>query len=152
MGSSISADVKTVTNRPGSAPGTGRRSSAFTTHAIAGPFTLYSETYPPNGIQNDLDGFADKADLCPNEVGPESERGCPKVYKDVEVTALVTPTEKSLAGDYMTTLRASSRGETASTQFRVTVTTSTLWGIVGVGIIGIALLIMVGAVARFGRR
>jgi len=72
--------------------------------------------------------------------------------KDVEVTALVTPTEKSLAGDYMTTLRASSRGESASTQFRVTVTTSTLWGIVGAGIIGAALLIMVGAVARFGRR
>lgn len=72
--------------------------------------------------------------------------------KDVEVTALVTPTEKSLAGDYMTTLRASSRGETASTQFRVTVTTSTLWGIVAVGIVGMALLIMVGAVMRFGRR
>jgi outer membrane protein OmpA-like peptidoglycan-associated protein len=35
---------------------------------------------------NDLDGFADKSDLCPNEVGPEAERGCPKVYKDVEVT------------------------------------------------------------------
>jgi len=72
--------------------------------------------------------------------------------KDAEVTALITPTEKSLAGDYMSTLRASSRGETASTQFRVTVTTSTLWGIVGAGIIGIALLLMVGAVARFGRR
>jgi uncharacterized membrane protein len=72
--------------------------------------------------------------------------------KDAEVTALITPTEKSLAGDYMTTLRASSRGETASTQFRVTVTTSTLWGIVGAGIIGVALLLMVGAVARFGRR
>ena len=72
--------------------------------------------------------------------------------KDFEVTALITPTEKSLAGDYMSTLRASSRGETASTQFRVTVTTSTLWGIAGAGIIGIALLLMVGAVARFGRR
>ena len=72
--------------------------------------------------------------------------------KDVEVTALITPTEKSLAGDYMSTLRASSRGETASTQFRVTVTTSTLWGIAGAGIIGVALLLMVGAVARFGRR
>ena len=72
--------------------------------------------------------------------------------KDVEVTALVTPTEKSLAGDYMTTLRAASRGETAATQFRVTVTTSTLWGIVAVGIVGAALLIMVGAVMRFGRR
>jgi uncharacterized membrane protein len=72
--------------------------------------------------------------------------------KDVEVTALITPTEKSLAGDYMSTLRASSRGENASTQFRVTVTTSTLWGIAGAGIIGVALLLMVGAVARFGRR
>lgn len=72
--------------------------------------------------------------------------------KDAEVTALITPTEKSLAGDYMSTLRASSRGETASTQFRVTVTTSTLWGIAGAGIIGVALLLMVGAVARFGRR
>jgi uncharacterized membrane protein len=72
--------------------------------------------------------------------------------KDAEVTALITPTEKSLAGDYMSTMRASSRGETASTQFRVTVTTSTLWGVVGAGIIGAALLIMVGAVARFGRR
>jgi uncharacterized membrane protein len=49
-------------------------------------------------------------------------------------------------------LRASSRGESASSNFRITVTTSTMWGIVGVGIIGIALLIMVGAVARFGRR
>lgn len=72
--------------------------------------------------------------------------------KDVEVTALVTPTEKSLAGDYMTTLRAASRGETAATQFRVTVTTSTIWGIVAIGIIGVAVLILVGAVARFGRR
>lgn len=72
--------------------------------------------------------------------------------KDAEVTARVTPTEKSLAGDYMATLRASSRGETASTQFRVTVTTSTLWGITGAGIIGAALLLLVGAVARFGRR
>jgi hypothetical protein len=27
-----------------------------------------------------------------------------------------------------------------------------MWGIAGVGIIGVALLVMVGAVARFGRR
>ncbi len=69
-----------------------------------------------------------------------------------EVQALITPTEKAIAGDYVTVLRASSRGESASSNFRITVTTSTMWGIVGVGIIGIALLIMVGAVARFGRR
>jgi hypothetical protein len=27
-----------------------------------------------------------------------------------------------------------------------------MWGMAGVGIIGVALLVMVGAVARFGRR
>jgi uncharacterized membrane protein len=69
-----------------------------------------------------------------------------------EVQALITPTEKAIAGDYVTVLRASSRGESASSNFRITVTTSTMWGIAGVGIIGIALLLMVGAVARFGRR
>jgi uncharacterized membrane protein len=72
--------------------------------------------------------------------------------KDAEAQALVTPTDKSLAGDYQTTLRAASRGETASSQVRVTVVTSTVWGIAGVGIIAAALLIMVGAVVRFGRR
>ena len=69
-----------------------------------------------------------------------------------EVQALITPTDKAIAGDYITTMRASARGESASTDFRVTVTTSTMWGIAGVGIIGVALLVMVGAVARFGRR
>ena len=45
--------------------------------------------------------------------------------KDAEVQAQITPTAKSLAGDYMTTIRASSRGESATTQFRVAVSTST---------------------------
>ncbi len=72
--------------------------------------------------------------------------------KDAEVQALITPTEKSLAGDYMATLRAASRGETASSQFRITVTTSTAWGFAGAGIIAAAVLFLVGAVVRFGRR
>ncbi|HXW48676.1 MAG TPA: NEW3 domain-containing protein [Xanthobacteraceae bacterium] len=69
-----------------------------------------------------------------------------------EVQALITPTDKAIAGDYVTTIRASARGESASANFRVTVTTSTMWGVAGVGIVGVALLVMVGAVARFGRR
>ena len=72
--------------------------------------------------------------------------------KDAEVQALITPSQKSLAGDYQATLRAATRGENASSQFRVSVTTSTVWGVAGAGVIGIALLMMVGAVARFGRR
>ena len=78
------------------------------------------------------------------------ERIAPNDNKEVQ--ALITPTEKAIAGDYVTTMRASARGESASSTFRVTVTTSTMWGIAGVGIIGVALLVMVGAVARFGRR
>lgn len=69
-----------------------------------------------------------------------------------EVQALITPTSKAIAGDYATTVRAEARGESASQTFRVAVTTSTLWGIAGFGIIGVALLVLVGAVARFGRR
>jgi uncharacterized membrane protein len=69
-----------------------------------------------------------------------------------EVQALVTPPEKAIAGDYVPTFNVAARGENTSTQFRVAVATSTMWGIVGAGIIAIALLIMVGAVARFGRR
>lgn len=72
--------------------------------------------------------------------------------KDSEVQALLTPSDKSLAGDYQATIRATSRGESASSQFRVTVGTSTVWGMAGAGVIGIALLLMLGAVARFGRR
>jgi uncharacterized membrane protein len=72
--------------------------------------------------------------------------------EDKEVQALITPTIKSLAGDYMLSLNAASRGENASAQYRVTVSTSTMWGMTGAGIIGIALIIMVGAIARYGRR
>lgn len=69
-----------------------------------------------------------------------------------EVQAMITPAAKAVAGDYVTTLRANARGESASQTFRVAVTTSTIWGIVGIALIGGALLVMMGAVVWFGRR
>ena len=69
-----------------------------------------------------------------------------------EVQALVTPAAKAVAGDYVTTVRANARGESASQTFRVAVTTSTIWGIVGIALIGGALLVMIGSVVWFGRR
>ena len=69
-----------------------------------------------------------------------------------EVEAVVTPSDKAIAGDYVASFRANGRGESASADFRITVTTSTLWGAVGIGIIAVALLVLLGAVARFGRR
>ena len=78
------------------------------------------------------------------------ERIAPNQHK--QVTASIRPPSKAIAGDYVNTFTASTNGENGNANFRVTVTTSTMWGIAGVGIIGAALLIMVGAVMRFGRR
>jgi uncharacterized membrane protein len=69
-----------------------------------------------------------------------------------EIVATVTPSAKAIAGDYMTTFRAAASGDSTAAEFRIGVTTSTLWGVFGIGIIAIALLVLVGAVARFGRR
>ena len=69
-----------------------------------------------------------------------------------EVQVSVTPGEKAIAGDYVASFRANGRGEQASADFRITVTTSTLWGAVGIAVIAVALLVLLGAVARFGRR
>jgi uncharacterized membrane protein len=71
----------------------------------------------------------------------------------INVQAQLTPSAKAVAGDYMTTFTADDKGsQSSSADFRVTVSTSTLWGIIGVALVAIALLIAVGAVARFGRR
>lgn len=74
----------------------------------------------------------------------------PNEKKEVQVA--VTPSDKTIAGDYVASFRANAKGESSNADFRITVTTSTLWGIVGIGIIAVALLVLLGAVARFGRR
>jgi outer membrane protein OmpA-like peptidoglycan-associated protein len=38
-------------------------------------------------VDNDADTVVDKDDQCPNEPGPTAEAGCPRVYRDVELTA-----------------------------------------------------------------
>jgi len=73
--------------------------------------------------------------------------------KQVEVTANVQPAEQAVAGDYVVTLRARpEEGATESAEFRITVLTSTMWGMVGVGLIAVAVIVVGLAVMRFGRR
>lgn len=74
----------------------------------------------------------------------------PNAKRDVQ--ALLTPSSKAIAGDYMTTFSANGKGDSNSADFRITVATSSMWGMVGIGIIAIAFLVLIGAVARFGRR
>lgn len=71
----------------------------------------------------------------------------------VEVTARVRPAEKAVAGDYMVTLRARADGGTSeSAEFRITVLTSTLWGVTGLALVAVAVAVVGVAVMRFGRR
>jgi len=69
-----------------------------------------------------------------------------------EVKAMVTPSSEAVAGDYNVTFMVRSDMGSISEKFRITVRTSTLWGIVAVLIIAAAALILVMAVRRFGRR
>lgn len=71
----------------------------------------------------------------------------------VEVTADVKPADNAISGDYIVTFNAQPNDSPAkSADFRITVQTSTLWGIVGIGLIAVAVAIVGMAVTRFGRR
>jgi uncharacterized membrane protein len=73
--------------------------------------------------------------------------------QEVEVTANIQPADEALTGDYMVTVRARPEGGgNESAEFRITVLTSTLWGIVGVALIAVAVGVVALAVLRFGRR
>ena len=73
--------------------------------------------------------------------------------KSRSVQLALTPSPRAIAGDYQATITANSAdGQSQSADFRITVLTSTLWGLVGIGVIAVALLVVVFAVARFGRR
>ncbi len=83
----------------------------------------------------------------------------PKVIAEIpagdqaEVTMKLKPAEKAVAGDYVVTVRARPvDGVNKTADFRITVSTSTLWGVVGVALIAIAVGVVALAVTRFGRR
>jgi uncharacterized membrane protein len=64
----------------------------------------------------------------------------------------ITPASNAIAGDYSVDVNADGQGASDDLKFRVTVETSTAWGFAGLGVIGVAVLVMAGAVTRYGRR
>lgn len=72
--------------------------------------------------------------------------------EQAEVRALVTAPAEAIAGDYMLTLRVNGDEVTEQSEFRISVRTSTLWGVVGLLVIAAAVAVLALAVARFGRR
>lgn len=70
-----------------------------------------------------------------------------------EVNATIRPSEKAVAGDYIVNITARpNEGASKTAEFRITVLTSTLWGVVGIVLIAIAVGVVAMAVMRFGRR
>ncbi len=73
--------------------------------------------------------------------------------QQVEVTANIKPPDQAIAGDYVVTVNAKPvDGATTSADFRVTVVTSTLWGVIGIALIAVSVAVVGIAVVRFGRR
>jgi uncharacterized membrane protein len=73
--------------------------------------------------------------------------------QNAKITADIVPSARSLAGDYMVTFDANDSGTgDTSANYRVTVMTSTLWGVIGVAIAALAVLVVGFAVMRYGRR
>jgi uncharacterized repeat protein (TIGR01451 family) len=77
------------------------------------------------------------------EIKPNSEE---------QVKATVRPSPKSLTGDYILTLRANAGDISASVDYRVQVWTSRLWGVVGLGFVAAAIIVLGMMVSRYGRR
>lgn len=70
----------------------------------------------------------------------------------VEVTALVTPADDAIAGDYALRLEAEAAGRTSAVEVRFQVGTPLGWGAVGAGLIALALGGLGWTFRRFGRR
>lgn len=109
-------------------------------------------------VQNDGSAPATDVDLSAYQPTNWKVDFNPKTIKEIaagksqEVTALVTPSSKAIAGDYMVTLNASGSGASDSEKFRVTVRTSTLWGIIAILVIAASLVVVALAVMKYGRR
>jgi uncharacterized membrane protein len=68
------------------------------------------------------------------------------------VVAVFKPAENAIAGDYVVSMSAQADQAVASSDIRVTVKTSTLWGVIGV-LIAIAAIAILGFVfRRYGHR
>ena len=72
--------------------------------------------------------------------------------QQMAVIAVITPAENVIAGDYVVTMNAKADQASADSEIRVTVKTSTLWGVIGV-LIAVAAIAILGFVfRRFGHR
>jgi uncharacterized membrane protein len=68
------------------------------------------------------------------------------------IKATITASDEAIAGDYVTTFSASAAESTTDAQFRVSVETSTLWGLIGIAIIVAVVVGFYLIIKKYGRR
>ena len=64
----------------------------------------------------------------------------------------VTPSDEAISGDYVLTLSCQNSETSNSAEFRVTVKTATVWGVVGVLLILAAIAALGYVFRKYGRR
>lgn len=69
-----------------------------------------------------------------------------------EIKMEILAPDRTIAGDYLLTLTANAADVTKSAEFRVTVSTPTIWGWIGFGIVGLVVLGLGLVFVRLGRR
>ena len=69
-----------------------------------------------------------------------------------EIKMEILAPDRTIAGDYALTVTANSADITKSTEFRITVSTPTIWGWIGFGIVGLVVLGLAAVFFRLGRR
>src|SRR5690606_33381250 len=72
--------------------------------------------------------------------------------KSVDVTASLKVPDKTIAGDYVTTITAKNSNSTSQLSFRMTVKTSLLSGWIGVLVILAAIGLVYYLIRKYGRR
>lgn len=72
--------------------------------------------------------------------------------ESVPVTAVVRPSGDAVAGDYALTITASAAGSSDSVDIRFAVETSGVFGLIGIGVIVVAVAVLLWVFRRYGRR
>jgi len=82
---------------------------------------------------------------------PDKIESLPALHQ-VEIKVNIKPPAKTIAGDYMVTLKASNKEAFDDVEIRVTVLTPTIWGWVGVGIVVVVIAALSGIFLFLHRR
>jgi len=75
-----------------------------------------------------------------------------EVRKPEKIKLSITTPPRTLPGDYMFSMKALGKQDQNSMDLRVTVKRSTMWGWVGIGIVGVIIAGLVGTFIKLGRR